>query len=68
MRNGGAERVRESKDKREREGLLSKHSVSLEAAFSATLPSCSNDLKLCQMGQNVCRDPWEERLLPGELY
>lgn len=38
------------------EGLLSRESGSLGAAFSATLPSSSNDRTLCQKGWNVCKN------------
>lgn len=55
--DGLVESDRDRKDERggRREGLLSRESGSLGAAFSATLPSSSNDLTLCQKGRNVCK-------------
>lgn len=38
-----------------RRGLLSAVSGSLGAAFSATLPSRSNDIRLCQRRRNACK-------------
>lgn len=41
--------------RREGGGLLSAVSGSLGAAFSAMLPSRSNDIRLCQRRRNVCK-------------
>lgn len=52
LRGGGGQ---DGALRREGVGLLSAVSGSLGAVFSATLPSRSNDIRLCQGRRDVCK-------------